>query len=594
MFISFGRAVLLVFILASCLDADERPNFVVFLSDDQGWGDFSFVGNPDVSTPNIDSLASEGVLFENFYVCPVCSPTRAEFLTGRYHPRGNVTGTSAGFERLDLDEKTIADYLQDVGYRTAAFGKWHNGTQAPYHPNSRGFDRFYGFCSGHWGNYFSPMLEENGEIVQGDGFVIDDFTNRAINFIEKNKDERFFVYLPYNTPHSPMQVPDEYWGRFKDKEISAPHRNSNKTDLNHTRAALAMCENIDWNVGRVLKKLDQLNLTNNTIVIYFNDNGPNGHRWNGGLKGTKGSVDEGGVRSPLLIRCPEKISGGKKVSLISGAIDLMPTMLELAKATPVKLENPLDGLSLCDLIFESPKSDKLTNWPTRKLFSHWGGRVSVRTQRFRLDENGQLFDLANDHGQFNPVNDSFQSVANDLKTSVQAWRDSVLAESSKALVPFTVGGIGVPLTQLPARDATATGNIKRSNKYPNCSYFSNWTETEDSIRWPVEVRNQGEYEVEIYYACEDSNVGTELELAGCGGTITARIKDSHFPPMRGAELDRVVRAESYVMDFKPLRMGRITLAKGIGQLKLRALTIPGEQSIEFRLLTLRKMEAENE
>jgi len=179
---------------------NDFPNVIVFLSDDQGWGDFSFVGNPNLSTPNIDALVDDGVLFENFFVCPVCSPTRAEFLTGRYHVRSGVAGTGgAGRERLDLDERTIAEALQAAGYKTAAFGKWHNGTQAPYHPNSRGFDYFYGFCSGHWGNYFSPMLEENGEIVRGQGFAADDFTNRAMEFIEANQDDPFFVYLVFRS-----------------------------------------------------------------------------------------------------------------------------------------------------------------------------------------------------------------------------------------------------------------------------------------------------------------------------------------------------------------------------------------------------------
>ncbi len=188
----------------------ERPNVIVILSDHQGWGDLSFTGNRNLQTPNIDQIASEGASFENFYVQPVCSPTRAEFLTGRYSFRGGIRSTSEGGERLDADETTIADVFKAAGYQTAAYGKWRNGMRHPYHPNARGFDDFYGFCSGHWGNYFSPMLERNGEIVKGEGFVIDDLTDKGIEFIEKNKDQPFFLYLPYNTPHSPMQVPDKW------------------------------------------------------------------------------------------------------------------------------------------------------------------------------------------------------------------------------------------------------------------------------------------------------------------------------------------------------------------------------------------------
>ena len=179
-----------------------KPNIVILLADDQGWGDLSWNVNTNVSTPNIDRIAQEGASFNNFYVQPVCSPTRAEFLTGRYASRVGVYSTSAGGERIDLDETTIADIFKKAGYKTGAFGKWHSGMQYPYHPNARGFEEFYGFCSGHWGNYFDPMLEHNGDIVQGEGFLADDLTSKAIRFIDQNKDAPFFVYIPFNTPHS--------------------------------------------------------------------------------------------------------------------------------------------------------------------------------------------------------------------------------------------------------------------------------------------------------------------------------------------------------------------------------------------------------
>ena len=249
-------------------EPDHRPNVLVILTDDQGWGDLSLNGNKNLRTPHIDSLAAEGASFDRFYVCAVCSPTRAEFLTGRYHPRGGVYSTSAGGERLDLDETTIAEIFKAAGYATAAFGKWHNGMQYPYHPNGRGFDEFYGFCSGHWGNYFSPILEHNGRIVGGDGYVANDFTGRALDYIEQNQDQPWFVYLAYNTPHSPMQVPDRWWDKFAGKDLVLRHRNPERENLPHTRAALAMCENLDWNAGRLLKKLDELEIAANTIVVF--------------------------------------------------------------------------------------------------------------------------------------------------------------------------------------------------------------------------------------------------------------------------------------------------------------------------------------
>ena len=208
---------------------DSRPNVVLFLADDQGWGDLSVHGNRNVRTPNLDALAREGASFTRFFVSPVCSPTRAELLTGRYHPRSGVYATSRGGERLDLDETTIAQIFDAAGYATAAFGKWHNGSQPPYHPNARGFDEFYGFTSGHWGNYFDPPLDHNGRVVRGNGYVTDDFTDRAIRFVEDHRTEPFFVWVAYNTPHSPMQVPDRWWARFEDSDTATPKRNASTT-----------------------------------------------------------------------------------------------------------------------------------------------------------------------------------------------------------------------------------------------------------------------------------------------------------------------------------------------------------------------------
>lgn len=205
-------------VAAQWAEAAGQPNVVVILTDDQGWGDLSINGNTNLSTPNIDSLAKAGAQFERFFVCPVCSPTRAEFLTGRYHPRSGVFSTSTGGERMSLSEKTIADTFQAGGYATAAFGKWHNGSQWPYHPNARGFDEYYGFPSGHWGDYFDPPLEHNGQFVKGKGFLIDDLTDHAMQFIEQHQARPFFCYVPLNTPHFPAQVPDRFYAKFADAE----------------------------------------------------------------------------------------------------------------------------------------------------------------------------------------------------------------------------------------------------------------------------------------------------------------------------------------------------------------------------------------
>jgi arylsulfatase A-like enzyme len=577
-------SLLFVFLFSTArLQAAEHPNVVVVLTDDQGWGDLSLNGNKNLSTPNIDSLAKDGASFDRFYVCPVCSPTRAEFLTGRYHPRGGVYSTSAGGERLDLDEMTIAETFKAAGYATGAFGKWHNGMQYPYHPNGRGFDEFYGFCSGHWGNYFSPPLDHNGKIVRGEGFVIDDFTNKAMAFMEKNKDQPFFAYLPYNTPHSPMQVPDRWWNKFKDKQLEMHNRDPKKENIGHVRAALAMCENIDWNVGRILKKLDELKIADNTIVVYFCDNGPNGVRWNGGMKGRKGSTDEGGVRSPLLIRWPKHIPAGIEVKGISAAIDLLPTLADLA-GIKVASKKPLDGISVKAAITESGSvKDRL-------IFSHWNRRVSVRSPQYRLDHQGKLFDMISDPGQYKDVSEQQPRVASRLRKAVDDWKKDVLSELGTDNRPFVIGHPDYKYTQIPARDAKTSGGLKRSNRFPNCSFFSNWTSLDDKITWTVEVPADGEFEVELHYACPTSDVGSTIELSFNGSKVRGKVSQPNESKLAGGDDDRVPRMESYVKNWNSMTLGKMSLKKGKGELTLRAVEIPGSQVMDIRLIMLTRVD----
>jgi len=561
----------------------RRPNVVVILSDDQGWGDFSIHGNTNLSTPNIDSLAADGAMFERFFVCPVCSPTRAEMLTGRYHARCGVRGVSTGAERMNLDERTIAETLQAAGYATGAFGKWHNGMQPPYHPNSRGFAEYYGFCSGHWGHYFDPVLEHNGKIVRGKGFIIDDLTNHAIDFIEQNQERPFFCYLPYNTPHSPFQVPDRFYDKFASADIKLRNRDPKKEELVKTKAALAMCENIDWNVGRVLKKLDELKLAENTIVIYFCDNGPNTWRYNGDMKGRKGSTDEGGVRVGCFVRWPRGIEAGRKISQIAGAIDLAPTLAELCGASRVG-DKPLDGRSLKPLL-----TGEVADWPDRVILSAWRNNISARNQQYRLDAAGRLFDMAADPGQRRDCTAEHPRIAAALKDEVQGFRQDVMAKLGPEDRPFPVGFTAGP-SMLPARDGVGHGGVKRSARAPNCSFLTHWTKTDDAITWDVEAATEGDYEVVLYYTCPRSDVGSTIELEFAGKKIRATISEPHDPPLRGAESDRADRgSESYVKDFRPLRLGVLRMKKGRSQLRLSASKVAGKQVADVRMLVVTKV-----
>lgn len=565
--------------------SQNKPNVVVILADDQGWGDLSFNGNTNLNTPNIDSMARNGVSFDHFYVSPVCSPTRAEFLTGRYHARSDVYGTSEGRERMNLDETTIAQIFKRAGYATAMYGKWHNGTQALYHPNTRGFDEFYGFTSGHWGNYFSSLfLDHNGELVKGKGYLDNDLTNRAMSYMEVHREKPFFLYVAYNTPHSPMQVPDRWWNQFKNKNLSMYNRDPEREDTAFTKAALAMCENMDWNVGRIRNKIKELGLARNTIVVYFSDNGPNSWRWNGGMAGKKGSVDEGGVRLPCFIDWPGKIEPGRKVSEIAADIDLLPTLADLA-GIKYSSDKPLDGESLKPLLSGNSKP-----WPSRLLYSAWHERSSVRSQKYRLDDNGQLFDMETDPGQRHDIAREKPVVAQELSDSLKEWQNKVLSKiDKKEDRPFTVGYPGFKNTQLPARDGTGHGAIKRSDRWPNSSFFTNWVNVSDSITWNIEVLAGGNFKVELYYTCPKKDIGSTIELQFGKNKITGKITKAFDPPLRGMENDRVKREESYVKDWEPKQLGTIHLNKGTGTLVLKAIKMPGTQVMDFRLLMLTRV-----
>lgn len=575
------------------------PNVVVFLADDAGWGDYGTSGNTQLATPNIDSLAKAGVTLDRFYVCPVCSPTRAEFLTGRYHLRGGVRGVSTGQERLDLDEKTVADALKQAGYATGAFGKWHNGSQWPYHPMARGFDEYFGHTSGHWGEYFDAPLEENGRMIRTQGYIVDVCTDRALAFIEKNARSPFFCYVPFTTPHSPWAAPEKDWQRFKDKPLTQFATQADLEVADETRCAYAMVENQDWNVGRVLGRLKELGLEENTIVVYFSDNGPNSNRWTGGMKGRKGTTDEGGVRSVCHIRWPARLPAGHTVTQISGAIDLLPTLLSLTDVPRVG-EKPLDGRDLTPLLMRQE-----TEWAGRTLFQSWANNVSARTQTHRLDNSGKLYDMIADPGQTTPIQEQQPELAEELQKQVAAWRVEMFGSAAPAEAeakgkkgvksranqvdprPLTVGWREFPITMLPARDGDPRGEVKRSSNAPNCSYFVNWTTLEDHMVWLLDVHTTGVYDVQVDYTCPLADAGSTVELEFLGERLSGKVQPGWDPPLYTNQ-DTLPRphGESQMKEFRTLNLGRMNLRAGQGTLTLRALEIPGKSVMDVRRVTL--------
>jgi hypothetical protein len=433
--------------------------------------------------------------------------------------------------------------------------------------------------------------------VRGRGYIADDLTERALEFVAQNRARPFLCYVAFNTPHSPFCVPDEYWNRWKDAPLALRSPDAAREDPTTTRCVLAMNDNLDWNVGRVLRKLESLGLAENTIVVYFTDNGANTARWNGGMKGRKTSVDEGGVRSPLFIRWPARIAARTTVNEIAGAIDLHPTLARLAGITRAGTK-PLDGVDLSPLLL-----GKTNAWPERMIFSHWVGRFGVRTPRHRLDDRGALFDMTADPGQQSDISSAQPEVAARMRAAVAEWKREMFGDAPpdaprpaagpRPVVvdprPIPVGHPIHPSTMLPAGEGMPAGGVQRSNRFPNCTYFTNWTSANDSMTWDIEVLTAGEYEVVIDYACAEP-AGPIVEMSFRDARLTAPMRPEWNPPLRNNE-DRVSRQESFLKDFRPLTLGTMRLERGRGQLALRATEINREQAAEIYRVTLRLLAA---
>src|SRR5688572_20798457 len=362
--------------------APRQPNVLLIISDDQGYGDLSLHGNLHLRTPNLDRLATNGIQFERFFVGSVCAPTRASLLTGRYSLRTGVRGVTRGEETMRSEEVTVAEALRAGGYRNGYFGKWHNGENFPHTPQGQGFDEQFGFNLGHWNNYFDTTLKRNGRPEKTRGFITDVLTDEALRFIDTNRARPFLCFVSYNVPHSPFQCPDRYFD---------PHKRAGLSD--YQASVYGMLENMDDNIGRLLGKLDELKLRENTIVVFLTDNGANGQRYNAGMRGWKNNLHEGGTRVPFFISWPARWKVPRQVPEIAAHIDVFPTLVELC-GVPTPQTLPQDGRSLVPLI------DRKTNgWPDRVFFQQWqaGPRAerigSVRTQRFRAVNDGAGWEL---------------------------------------------------------------------------------------------------------------------------------------------------------------------------------------------------------
>lgn len=434
------------------------PNIILIITDDQGYGDFGFTGNPHISTPTLDQLAQESVEFTNFYVSPVCAPTRSSLMTGRYSLRTGIRDTYNGGAMMATEEHTIAELLKKKNYVTGIFGKWHLGDNYPMRPSDQGFDESLIHLSGGMGqvgdfttyyqgnrSYFDPVLWHNNQQQSYQGYCSDIFAEEAIKFIENNKDQPFFTYLSFNAPHTPLQVPDEYYQKYKDLDPSEgfgedgkpfyPMSESQKEDA---RKVYAMVENIDDNLNKLFSKLEELEIDDRTIIIFLTDNGPQQQRYVAGLRGLKGNVFQGGVRAPLLIHYPEKYQGSKKIDQLTAHLDILPTIAEVV-GIDLPNDRKIDGKSLIPLM-----NGDASNFQNRSFFSYWTRKYPERYNNISIQKSGwklvgktdyqapieefELYNLTEDPFELTNLISSQTSKGRELKIEMDELYEELIQE----------------------------------------------------------------------------------------------------------------------------------------------------------------------
>ncbi|MEL6670890.1 MAG: arylsulfatase [Bacteroidota bacterium] len=562
--------------------ASSPPNVLLIMTDDQGYGDLSLYENDSIFTPTLDRLSGEGMRLESFYVTPLCAPTRASLLTGRYHLRTGTFWVTKGTENMRTEETTLAEMFGEAGYATGIFGKWHNGAHYPQDPIGQGFDEFVGFSSGHWTNYFDSPLKYQDQMKPTQGFITDVLTDEAISFIQRKKDQPFFCYLPYNAPHGPFQVPDAYFDRYK--ALGMTDRNA---------AIYGMVENVDDNVGRLLATLDSLQLAENTIVVFLTDNGPNGNRYNGGMRGWKASVHEGGHRVPCFVRWPGKVAAGSVNHELTAVMDLMPTLRGLTGIAEGK-HLPWDGIDLSAMLL----GDSLA-LPDRPLFTHVSRKAnlkpypgSMRQGQFRMLINDQnqteLYDIVADPAEEINLADSLPNRTAEMQKAYEAWFQSCDYQPTGGI---PLGYAEAPVVELAAHEARISGDIHflaNPNGWAH-DWLVNWSSPEDTIQWDLEVRTAGNYEVSLRYSCKEEDLGAEISVEVGQERILFTLEEA-FYPKKVPNPDRVPgRQEALEQSWREVRLGPINLREGAQNLKLTATRVPGTEAAVVKALILKPM-----
>jgi len=505
---------LLSLFLIGCNKDKTPPNVILIITDDQGYGDLNFNGNPNIKTPALDKFATESVRFNNFYVSPVCAPTRSSLMTGRYSLRTGVRDTYNGGAIMASSEVTLAEMLKQANFTTGIFGKWHLGDNYPSRPLDQGFDESLIHLAGGMGqvgdftnyfkkdtSYFDPILWHNNEQKPYKGYCSDIFTENAIEFIEKNKNNPFFCYLSFNAPHNPLQVPDEYYQAYKtldptdgiDPELIPNEKISEKTKDN-TRKVYAMVTNIDDNLKKLFNKVDELGIKDNTIVIFMTDNGPQHARYIAGMKGRKSSVYNGGIRVPFFLRFPAMFRGNQEVNQITAHIDLLPSLSKLCNVEMPR-DRKIDGRSFIPSI----NSEKL---PERSFFSYWTRKypelfnnIALQRGQFKLIgktdynspiENFELYDTYNDPFEKNNLVTQKKSIALSLKKEMhQTFLELVNSENLKNPPRIMLGSDFENPVYLNRNDAGGQRAV--------------WNQEQAYSFWKVDINKEGLYDLKFKF-----------------------------------------------------------------------------------------------
>ncbi len=503
--------------------AGDKPNVILVMTDDQGYGDLGCHGNPILKTPNLDTLYRESIRFTDFHVSPFCTPTRAALMTGNHPGFTGAYRTSSGRTMMHPDEKTVGDLFASAGYATGMVGKWHLGDNAPHRPQDRGFqDVVWHRCGGvgqasdYWGNdYFDDTYERNGKFEKFEGYCTDVWFREGMRFTEANKDRPFFLYLPTNAPHGPYRVPPEW----------AKPYTGNKDVVNAN--FYGMIANLDHNMGLLRKHLTNLGLAENTILIFMTDNGTAGGAkfdgldseplvgFNAGMRGKKSSVYDGGHRVPFFIHWPQGgLNGGRDIGMLAAHIDVLPTLADLCDI-PVPDDYSLDGMSLKPLLDKSNQSWRRDYHVVQ--FHGGAGATSlpakpfeysvVLTERWRLvNSNGQsLYDIQVDPAQRIDIAEEYPEVISRLRADY----DKFWTKVSPRLTPVRID-IGNPAenpTALCSQDwHMPTGN-------PPWNFGTILKRPQVTGPWMLQVREAGRYRITLRQLPKEAKAAIVAERA---------------------------------------------------------------------------------